>query len=74
MTAPKYGIDQLREAVRLFSHCRESFNQLFTPTELMLLYAAYKRSEWDIAPDRWTEAEVSQALAGLGSGATSERR
>lgn len=73
MTKTKFAIENLREAVQLFSGCRESFNELFTIPELILIYQAYKRSEFDIPPDRWTSEEIELALAGKGTGATSER-
>lgn len=71
--APKEGIEQLRQAVRLFGNTNESFNTNYTAPELLLIYQAFMRSEWDITPDRWTPAEIKLALAGKGSGATSER-
>lgn len=73
MTSPKYGIDVLRGAIAMANACNESFNQRFSTCELIELYNAYKRSAWDILPDRWTESEVKAALKGKGTGARSER-
>lgn len=67
------GIEDLKRAVRLFDNCTLDFVNRFTIPELILIYQAYTRSEWDIAPDRWTENEVELALQGRGTGATSER-
>lgn len=69
----KLAIYDLKEAVCLFDNCRGDFVHQFSIAELILLYQAYKRSEWDVTPDRWTEWEVDLALRGLGTGATSER-
>jgi hypothetical protein len=68
------GAEQLWEAVRLFSNCNQTFLDSFTCEELILLYRAYKRSECDIAPDKWTEDEIESALAGTGIGALSPLR
>ena len=73
---PLAGIEALRQAVNLFSNCTESFNEQFTAAELMKLYEAYTRSEWDIPPDQWTPEEIEDALTGgpdLATGARGER-
>jgi hypothetical protein len=67
---PKTGIEELRIAVRLFNNCRESFNERYTLEQLILLYRAYARSDWDITPDEWTDDELAAALAGRGNGVT----
>jgi hypothetical protein len=56
------GIEEMRRAVALFGNCNESFNQRFTAEELVTPYRAYKASEWDITPDKWTETQVWEAL------------
>jgi len=56
------GVDQLRAAVRLFNNCNETFNQKFTPEELMKLWRGYKLCEWDITPDDWTHGQVRRWL------------
>ena len=66
------GIEQLREAVNMFGNCAEAFNQRFPVEDLIRLYRAYKRSDWDIIPDQWTDIEISNALAGVGNGACGE--
>lgn len=63
----------VRQAVNLFNNTNETFNTEYTASELILIYQAFMRSEWDITPDKWTPAEIKLALAGKGSGATSER-
>jgi hypothetical protein len=68
-----YGIDKLREMVRFFNNTTESFNQQFTIRQLVGIYEAYKRSEYDITPDRWTQDNIRLALIGKGCGATSEK-
>lgn len=67
------GVDVLRGAVALFNGCNENFNYRYHAHDLLKLYAAYKRSEWDIAPDRWTRRELTEAIAGHGNGATGDR-
>ncbi len=58
------GIDELRAAVRLFNNCREDFNQEWTAEGLLMLYRAYKRCGWDIAPDEWTDWQLWQVQNG----------
>jgi hypothetical protein len=74
MNAPLNGIEELRIAVRLFNNCRESFNERYTAEQLLLLYRAYARSDWDITPDEWADDELDAALAGHGNGADPEKR
>ena len=71
--APKEGIEQLRQAVRLFNNTNEAYNTLYTAAELLLIYQAFMRSELDITHDHWTAEEIRLALIGRGTGATSER-
>lgn len=53
---------------RLYAALREA-----AIPQLILIYQAYTRSEYDITPDRWTVPEIELALRGLGHGAESER-
>jgi hypothetical protein len=66
------GAEELRAMVNVFNACRESFNDRYSVEELVLLYRALKRSEWDVLPDDWTSKEVADALAGTGKGAEGE--
>ena len=70
---PLAGIEALRQAVNLFSNCTESFNERWTPAELLALFEAYARSDWDIPPDQWTEEEIADALTGDAAVATGAR-
>jgi hypothetical protein len=54
------GIERMRNAVRSFDACNETFLSHFTPVQLLRLHAAWKACEWDLFPDQW---EVRQALA-----------
>lgn len=56
------SIDFLRYAVNLFSNCNESFNQEHTAEELLKIADCMQRSEYDILPDRWTHAQLYQAI------------
>lgn len=51
------GIAELRCAVNVYSVTREEFSDHFTAEQLILIYRAFSRSEWDITPDRWTDEE-----------------
>jgi len=59
-----YSIEKVRAMVRLFDNCNESFNQRFSVEELAKLHRAYVNCAWDIAPDRWEERQVKEALKG----------
>jgi hypothetical protein len=68
MTAEQYdnmpAIERLRRMVRAFDRNSEEFNQAFTMDELLTIHRAWMLSGWDIWPDRWTERQVMEALAG----------
>lgn len=66
------GIEELRKAVNVFNNTRESAIDSYTAEQLILIYRAYKRSEWDITPDAWTQEELAAALRGEGRGAESD--
>lgn len=68
-----FGIDELHEASRLFDSCSAAFCRQFTIEQLINIYRAYKRGEYDVSPERWTDQEIIYALAGFGSGAEQER-
>ncbi len=59
------GMQNLRNLVEYFDLCRESFLEQFTMQELIALYDAQMRCEWDVFPDHWTEKQVKQALRGI---------
>lgn len=59
------GIERLRAAVRLFGDCREDFLSRFTVQELLKIHAAWRASDWEILPDRWSATQVRQALCGI---------
>jgi hypothetical protein len=65
-TPKLHGIDELRRAVRLFDNCNETFNQQFSPADLLLLADACVRSGWDFifTPDQWDERQIAEALKG----------
>jgi len=63
-TRKLYGIDELRRAVNIFSHCNETFNQSYSAAELLCLADAQMRSGWDFCPDEWNERQVQEALQG----------
>ena len=56
------AIEVLRHMVDVFGDCNESFLDRFTRDQLVRLYDAWMASEWDIAPDRWSEAQVQDAI------------
>lgn len=68
MTRHKYeltGIEKLRTAVQAFSYVTDTFLAQWTPEQLLRIHAAWKASEWDHLPDRWT-TEQAQAAADTG--------
>ena len=69
-----FGVDEIRACARVANNTTESVNQRYSAEQLLLLYRAYRRSEFDISWDRWTESEIAAALAGSGAGAEDEDR
>lgn len=69
MTANEYdsmpAIERLRRMVSGFNCCSESFLQSFSMDELVTLHRSWMISDWDIYPDRWTDRQVTEALAGI---------
>lgn len=67
-TTPKatgrLGIEAMREAVRMFGDCNESFNERFTIEQLMMIFDMQRKSGWTFYPDQWTERQVREALQG----------
>lgn len=66
------GAEELRTIVRVLNQCRESFLDRYSVEQLIALYRALRRSEWDVLPDAWTSKEIADALAGTGKGAEGE--
>lgn len=65
MFDPKFGIEELRLAVRMFNGCNESMNQCYSAEQLLTLYRVYARSNWVFTPDDWTERQRVEALQGI---------
>ena len=68
------GPDRLRRVVSNMDHVRESFNERFTPLQLVAIYEALAASEiyealaaseWDIYPDAWSPRQIREALQGV---------
>lgn len=59
------GIEFLRRVVKLFDANRESFNDQFSPEQLIQLAKICFQSTWDFYPDQWTERQVQEALLGI---------
>lgn len=62
MARENTGIELLRQAVRLFNECNETFNAQFSAEELLYLYYAFRAGDWDITPDHWTKRQVKEAV------------
>ena len=58
------AIIHLRRAVNLFNTCEEGWVETFSRDSLLRLYDAYAVCGWDIPPDRWTDQQIQDALAG----------
>lgn len=57
------GIDLLRYAEHMLSHCNESFNQRFNnAADLLKIADACQKSEWDFFPDQWDERQIQECL------------
>lgn len=57
------GIDFLRTTVKLLNYCNETFNQQFTPEQIILLMRVHDRQKvWDFLPDQWSARQVKEAL------------
>jgi hypothetical protein len=65
VSGQRFGIDELRAARNIFSHCSETFNQRFTAEQLIAIARASHASEWDTIPDTWTEEQIAAALRGV---------
>lgn len=63
---PEYmtAIERMRDTVKLLNNCGEDFAQRFTEKQLVTLWLAYRASDFDIPPDRWSDFQVRQALNG----------
>lgn len=66
------GMQKLRAVVSYFDRCRESFNDRFTPAQLVKLHDAAMASEWDIYADQWSERQLREALRGIAPAWTDE--
>jgi len=55
------GIERLRNAVRAFDNCNESFLQQWGTDDLLKIHEAWCKSEWDVFPDQWTERQITMA-------------
>jgi hypothetical protein len=61
----QFGIDELRATVEFFDWCNESFNQLFTLTQLVRLRRYCKaHPELPEFPDSWDDDELEKAFGG----------
>lgn len=58
------GIEELRKAVNAFSGNGETFNAAYTAEELILIWRAWRASDWDIYPDQWEDRQIEEALEG----------
>lgn len=55
------GMEELRLLVRNFDSNNESFNDRFTPEQLLNIHRAWMASGWDIYPDNWAPDQVYMA-------------
>lgn len=58
----KFGIDGLRNMVKQFNYCNETFLQKYSIQELIKIGKALSKIEWDYLPDQWTEKQINDAL------------
>ncbi len=58
------GIEKVRDMKAVFSSCNETFLGQFDVMQLVQIRRMWLASEWDFFPDRWTERQIAEALAG----------
>jgi hypothetical protein len=58
------GIEKLRAVVNYFNACVESFNDPFTPAQLVAIYDYAAARDTDDYPDTWSKEEIKAALKG----------
>lgn len=58
-------MEYLLGALALARNTSTSVVDARTPAEWLRVYDAYRASDWDIAPDRWTAEQLGDALRGL---------
>ena len=56
------AIEKLRSMVGAFGWVNETCLTRYTMVELCALYDAWQASGWDIAPDAWSTAQLTDAL------------
>lgn len=56
------GIQKMRDMVKVFSNCNETFLNRYRIQELIKIYRMWLKSEWNFYPNKWTERQVREAL------------
>lgn len=56
------GIDTLRNAVRAFADCDETFLHRFEVSDLLALYEGFRAIQYLILPDKWSERQIQEWL------------
>lgn len=56
------AIETLRHISSAFDYCNETLLQRYTIEELLKIYDAWMRSEWDFYPDQWTTRQLGDAI------------
>ena len=59
------GMEQLRQAVAGLNNCNETFLEVFSAEELLMLHRAWCASAWMFYPDEWASRQVFDALRGI---------
>lgn len=62
MDEEEFGIDELRSAVQAFDYCEETFLQQFSAEDLLKIRRVWKKCDWDLFPDQWTNQQTEEAI------------
>lgn len=57
----EHAIEYLRRMVKCFDRNTEDLNMSYTLPELLNIWAAWCRCEWDFYPDQWSAKQLEQS-------------
>lgn len=62
MNDERTPMEALRHFAEISGYVRESLWDGLTRAQCLALYDAWQASEWDIFPDQWSQAQLTDAL------------
>jgi len=57
----EYAIEYLRRMVKCFDGNKEDLNMSYSLPELLNIWSAWNRCEWDFYPDQWSAKQLERA-------------